>query len=589
MTKHTSRRSRPLGVAAAATALSPEGRFAANYAANWAVSTHSSQKRVGTSIALLGLLAGGLQAAWPPVPASAVDTPRGCTATERKTTCVYGFAGGEVGRFVVPKGVRYLDLTVEGGGGGLGALHEADGDIWGGSRGGPGGAARMVSGTLPVQPDDVVRYVVGGAGVNAPIVMSDPATEKGGGAGGAGAPGFGGGQGGGGGIVPARNSSWRLNGGGGGGATVVSLNRSVSQPSVVAGGGGGGGAGSYDEALHGGAGGGRGDDGPWHGAHGKGLAGGDGGIAGGGDPGGTPAKPVPSLTDGGSHTEPSKSGGGGGGGGGFPRGGAGGKGGGSSAGLEGSGGGGGAGDSWIGGAANSPSGSNLLFATMTRSERGGAAGRLTISYTNPFVQMFTSATPSTTAYGSLITYGATVESYSGVSVPNGTITFTARGVILCRTRLEKDPDSDYRSEATCQTTKTPAGTINNGTLQHDLRIQFAYSGDEAFAPTEGSRVVVVEPWPTRIEARVEKLTSGDGRFTARVTSDEPNRPLVTSGVVNFLSDRGELICPVVDSRARCDGRYPNRVLQAYYHAPDPADPSYYGWAASKTGRIQVAG
>lgn len=534
-----------------------------------------SRRRVSVSIALAGLLAGCLQGLASPVTASAVTTPLGCSLMGKTTTCVHSFSGGQPDHFVVPEGVRFLDLIVEGGGGGAGE-HREDGSI-GQGRGGAGGSGRKVTGTLPVQPWDVLSFVIGGAGSDAPEkTTSDRA------AGGSGATGFHGGQG-------ASGARLDLDGGGGGAATIVSVNRPVSEPSVVAGGGGGGGGPAMYDGSEGGDGGGQGgqgDDGTrWYGGHGTGLAAGSGGAVGGGDPGGT-SKPDPSMTDAGGNVGPSNSGGGGGGGGGFPRSGAGGGGGGSSAGLEGSGGGGGAGDSWVDGAANDAKDNNLKFTTMTRSERGGGAdGLLTITYTTPFVDIFTSATPQSTAYGQPVTYAATVQSHSGVSTPTKTVSFVAGGMILCEAALVADPDAADRAEATCSSTKTPADPDGGLT-----RIETRYSGDNTFLPQKlSSAAVTVAPVPTRIRA----AGWGNGKQVTYAAWVTPARWRIQriAGTVVFADGMGNTLCKtqVTNHVASCVAGWPKNSIGFYatYRPADPSDPYYYGWATAKSGYAEI--
>lgn len=535
----------------------------------------------GVSIAAAGMLVGAVQVVAPASTAQAVTVPDGCSVGDRRTTCVYDFkpeAPRAERLFKVPGGVRYLQLTVEGGGGGAGSCHKDQGG--GGGKGGclllggAGGSARAVLGTLAVQPGDVLHYVIGGAGRGTPIRAREP--EACGAAGGVGAPGLGGGIGGDGAEEQKQCTAWSYNAGGGGAATVVSLNRSVFDPSIVAGGGGGGGGQSGDQ-FAGGAGGGNG--GGWNGGNG---AGGDypgsGGAAGGG-----------SRHGGDAGKNGLASGGGGGGGGGYPKAGSGGTGGGGDRG-QGSGGGGGAGDSWIGGGANQPYGPNLASAIMTKSERGGGAnGLLTISYTSPVVDIFSDATPGSTTYGDKIIYSATVESYSGVSMPTGTVSFTAGDRLLCPARLVPVPDSTHQAEATCSTTRTPFGTTD---------VETRYSGDNTFPATTMTTVrTTVEAAPTGTEiVSAVPFKPHNTTLSAKVSSQEP-RDFPVTGTVIFVAHTpfsGELeICraPVEwwnGGSATCTGEHTYAPeAHARFVPLEPGQMGYYAWASSKSGTVPL--
>ncbi len=215
---------------------------------------------------------------------------------------------GETQTATVPAGALGAYFLVDGGGGGKGynGLGEAK----------PGGAGASVTGTLLLEPNDVLTINVGSQGVSASIPTENPAPAWGG-------------------DAPGGTSygSDSTVGGGGGGASSVLLNGDYQ---FVAGGGGGAGGsgtlGGIDAGGDGGVAGGNGTgtngkdgSGPGHG-HG-GAFGGESGMAGGA---GAP--------------EHDKAGPGGGGGGGW-KGGNGGTGGGTGGG---GGGGGGAGSSYLG-------------------------------------------------------------------------------------------------------------------------------------------------------------------------------------------------------------------------------------------------
>jgi hypothetical protein len=473
---------------------------------------------VATSIQLLA-----------PSPAFAIVTPTGCSRTGDKTVCEYRARRVDqipngVQTFVVPDGVAYLDLTLDGAGGGTGgrALDAIP------TSGGIGGAGREVSGTLRVRPGDVVRVQIGEYGGKADRGMpldDDTCTQdkpfyigRGGdstpGYGGAGAAGYGGGYGGKGAICAGGG------GGGGGAASVLSLNAPLSQPTVVAGGGGGGGGEGRVDGETGGAGGPNNITG-LAGAPGAGISGGAGGRPSGGSPRGADS------------ADGAGQGGGGGGGGGYPASGNGGQGGDHSGGA---GGGGAAGDSYDGGPANVAGGpgTHLLFPSMTTSPNGaGADGLLTIRYATPTVQFLVDALPSTT-YGAELTYSAAVQSASGVSVPTGTLTVSAAGTVLCQARLGKDPDHDAQSLGACTSAKTPPG---------DSTVTLSYSGDDAFLPGQRALAVHVDPAPTRTKAYASAsvVKVGQRVVYAAAVRNLQGRPEV-SGSVTFTTETGVTLC-----------------------------------------------
>jgi hypothetical protein len=285
---------------------------------------------------------------------SSVSVPIAAANPASTTQLVFHYVGHKQ-MFVVPKGVKQLNVTVSG----------ASGGTWtsASSYGSAGGNGGLVTATVPVRQRETLAIFVGGMG--APFV----AGFNGGGTGGTGNP-----------------SGGTTGGGGGGGASDIRENGDrLGDRIIVAGGGGGGGTpGIYDPHNDGGAGGGTtgasgvaGHD-KWDGHAGKGGtqdAGGGGGKGGQltsemKGPPGTPGKRGLGGDGGGDGTRAAGNGGGGGGGGYF----GGGGGGGGSLAANGLGGGGGAGG-----------GSSYVEPTATnvKNQRGEAPsgdGQITISW-----------------------------------------------------------------------------------------------------------------------------------------------------------------------------------------------------------------
>ena len=249
--------------------------------------------------------------------------------------------------FTVPVGVHDLQITASGG---------AGGDGQGTNGGGTGGSGGQVSGTVSVNPGQVLTLWVGGGGtVSGSGGLGDPVQSWSGGNGGA----YSGGESG--------------NGGGGGSASYVSAN---GAPLLVGGGGGGGGGSGCVVGYPGGAGGGGGNP-ATNGNGGNGAGSGGGGETGAGG------------TNGGTGSGGASLGGGGGGGGGGYTSGTGGGGG--YAGCGGGGGGGG------GSSFADPSVSAVLFVSADNAQ--SANGQILIDL-GPAgtTQTFTSTTASDYQY-----------------------------------------------------------------------------------------------------------------------------------------------------------------------------------------------
>jgi Bacterial Ig-like domain (group 3) len=367
-------------------------------------------------------------------PAAHADTP---FPTVSQT---FNFTGSQQ-TFVVPGGVAFLDLTVDGGSGGSGYSSST-----GGKRG-AGGPGAQVTGMVAVHPGDHLDFAVGSAGGKGtkPPKGCDGVNHD--------YPSQGGGAGyGGGGLGGAAELCIAGGGGGGGGVTSVYLNGFGSGTlEAVAGGGGGGGGGGGVAGYKGGVGGtaaaspGDGGDGTGLG-HGSGGTGGGGGVQGGGWAG--PA---------------TSGGGGGGGGGGHQHSGSGGTAGDVGAGA---GGGGGAGDSYS---------DALLFDGVAPAGNGtDADGLLTVTYNAPITQTFSSATPSTVIQGQSVTYSTMIEDYAGVSVPTGVVVFSTGSTLLCAVVLVPDQSPNTardRADGSCTATSAPVGTDT---------ITTSYSGDSTF-------------------------------------------------------------------------------------------------------------
>ncbi|MGH3785688.1 MAG: Ig-like domain-containing protein [Pseudonocardiaceae bacterium] len=356
-------------------------------------------------------------------------------------TKTFGYNGGYTARsqrFVVPKGVAFVDITADGGGGGNGGSGSGDGSV-----GAAGGAAGEITGTLPVKPGEVLDLRIGGGGSAGN--SSDHCNVFGGstaGYGGLGNP--------------------RMCAGGGGEATYV--RRGVAIVAVA-----GGGTADRDPApVHNGGDGGigiglngrdgaddSGDDG-----FGVGGAGGVGGQA--GDRVG-PGSPInggdPKITCPQPDTCVYVDGGGGGGGTGYPQSGSGGKAG-SGENYSGGGGGGG-GDSYTGGPANT-AGTTLgllTFDTIGPSPRGaGTNGQVTISYRAPSTQGFTSADPATSTQGQPVTYSTVIQDNAGITTPTGAVTFSVGSFPLCSATLKPDTVTFAAGSGSCQASNAPVGT-----------------------------------------------------------------------------------------------------------------------------------
>jgi hypothetical protein len=220
---------------------------------------------------------------------------RAASPTETRSK-VFGFTG-TVQTFVVPEGVRELDVRVVGGHG-----------QWT-DRTAPGGRGGVVTGRVSVEPGDVLDVYVGGYGGNG--------------------DGWGFGHGGAGGGSPSYAHDGKR---GGGGSALLAADES---PLLVAGGGGGGGGDGGRDGYYGG----RGGDGGRPAGAGE-----DANHAEGGNGGGAGCEGCRGI-DGGDGDDAEYSGGGGGGGGGYDAGG----GGHDSGGVAPGGGGGGGGNSYAAG------------------------------------------------------------------------------------------------------------------------------------------------------------------------------------------------------------------------------------------------
>jgi hypothetical protein len=130
--------------------------------------------------------------------------------------------------FVVPPGIFKLNVLASGAGGGGGGY----------DAGHPGSAGRsgtQITGTISVNPGDIITISVGGAGT-----PGGSGSGYGAGVGGYSSVGYDGGHGG-----EPGSAGWSGGGGGGGAATVILVNGVVA--AVAAGGGGGGGGGWHSD------------------------------------------------------------------------------------------------------------------------------------------------------------------------------------------------------------------------------------------------------------------------------------------------------------------------------------------------------
>lgn len=307
----------------AAHPTSPRGR--AGHGAPTSAPTRGSRSLGRLGAAALGAVVVAASAVLcPAIPA----TPAGAQA-EGSTLFT---ALGETQTATIPDGALGAYFFINGGGGGRGYNGEG--------KPSSGGAGASVTGTLLLEPDDVLTIDVGSQGASNSTPASNPAPAWGGDA-----PGG------------TSNGSDTTVGGGGGGASSVLLNGDYQF--VAGGGGGGGGSGTFGGIDAGGAGGVAGGNGTGtNGKDGTGPGHGRGGTFGG----------ESTMAGGAGAPEHDDAGPGGGGGGGW-KGGTGGTGGGTGGG---GGGGGGAGSSYLGSAV-------LQGGTITNASES-ASGEVTITW-----------------------------------------------------------------------------------------------------------------------------------------------------------------------------------------------------------------
>jgi hypothetical protein len=420
--------------------------------------------------------------------------------------------------WTVPDGVTALDVTADGGGGGVGA--NPGGENRGGGAGGSGGE---VDAHVTVTPGEVLTIAVGQGGSRGQNGLNG-AGGPGGTGGTPGVAAFGGHGG-------AQDGGSSGGGGGGGGASLVVSGGTVL---VTAGGGGGGGGGGGVFAQEVGGGGGtaltavgsdrvagNGTDGVG-GGHGNG---GSGGAAGG-----------PSGESSGSAVFLSGAAGGGGGGGGWPRGGA--AGGSGGIGLGG-GGGGGAGASGV-----DPVRSSAVALNVSPLQASGvsADGRVTITYQppvvlTPTVTTVTVGSPLPALFGQDITLLVRVTSngqplpfHSGIVV----VQDFQGGDYVCSTLTYIEDDGTGR----CVVPLPPDGG-------HDYYATFLKS--DGYASSVGDVTVHVDraTTTTTLTADVDSAVTGQPMtLTATVTraaSSGAGIPPDYRGTVTFR-DGGTVLC-----------------------------------------------
>ena len=148
---------------------------------------------------------------------------------------------------------------------------------------------------------------------------------------------------------------------------------------------------------------------------------------------------------------------------------------------------------------------------------------MTVTYGQPPTSTSISANPNPTAYGSPVTYAASVTSAEGV--PAGSVTFSAGSTVLCTATLSNGSGS-------CISSAAPSGTDN---------VTGTYPGDSVFAGSAGATTLVVNgPAPPHgywlVGSDGGIFTFGSASFHGSTGSLVLQRPVV--GIVPTKDDDG---------------------------------------------------
>jgi hypothetical protein len=174
------------------------------------------------------------------------------------------------------------------------------------------------------------------------------------------------------------------------------------------------------------------------------------------------------------------------------------------------------------GACNSsaaPAGTDPISGTYSgNSVFGSSTGTTSIVVNNVGSQTSIGVTPSPVAFGSSVTYSATVTtSVSGQPTPTGSVTFTTGTTTLCTATLSS-------GSATCSSSVAPVGTDT---------ITGMYSGDGVFAGSTGSTSLVVSQASTQTSATANPnpaVLGSSVTYSATVTTGATGVPGPTGSV-----------------------------------------------------------
>ncbi|HLI54996.1 MAG TPA: Ig-like domain-containing protein, partial [Acidimicrobiales bacterium] len=178
----------------------------------------------------------------------------------------------------------------------------------------------------------------------------------------------------------------------------------------------------------------------------------------------------------------------------------------------------------------------------------GSQGQTTLTVSGSSVLVAAGTNPTSTPFGQSVTYEASVQPINvggtGVTVPTGTVTFSAGGTTLCTGTLAQQPNfSD--AVTTCTATNAPSG---------EDTVTAVYSGGSPYggAADFASLNVTANPTTTTLSASPSPATYGQLiGYTATISSSAgtPN-----AGTVSFSAGQTVLCAarPVSSGQATCD-------------------------------------